>query len=112
LLVRDGSGDGPLIYIVAMPMILLHTVFRVVALWTCRDPVWPKAVEDVSGIDSKDAYDQPSGNTPTGWAETAMARYWNEWPLDPKRAIAEWDGERDPAKNALLWAEEMPPQMN
>jgi hypothetical protein len=104
-----GFMASSLFRIVMMPFILLLTSHRLMALWTCRDPIWPKEVEAVSTIARDDAYDQPSGDTPIGWAETAMARERNEWPFDPKRAVANWHGEPDPAKNALLWAADVPP---
>ena len=94
-----------------MPLILLDTVFRLLAQWTCRDPIWPKSVEAVSVVATDDAYDQPRGDTPVGWAETAIARTQWKWPFDPKREMTNWHGEPDPAKNALLWAADIPPDV-
>lgn len=96
-------------YILSFPLLLLATSFRLLALWTCRDPVWPRSVDLVSAIEPGDAFDQPRGDTPTGWADTGTARRQNKWPLDPKRAVPNWRGEPDPAKNALLWAKDVPP---
>ena len=96
---------------IVMPVILLLTSHRLMALWTCRDPVWPQSVEAVSAIAPGDVYDQPRGNTPIGWANTAMARERKEWPYDPKREMADWHGEPDAAKNALLWTEDTPPKI-
>lgn len=91
------------------PFILCFTIFRVLALSTCRDPVWPDAVEAVSAIEPGDIYNQPRGDTPVGWVQTAIARQSDDWPMDPKRAAAGWHGEPDAATNALLWTEELPP---
>jgi hypothetical protein len=106
-----GFQASSLFRTIVMPLILLYTSHRLIAQWTCRDPVWPKAVEAVSAIALGDVYDQPLGATPVGWAATAIARARNEWPFDPKREVANWHGEQDPAKNALLWTENTPPKM-
>jgi uncharacterized Zn-binding protein involved in type VI secretion len=94
---------------ILLPFILLSTSFRLLSLWTCRDPIWPATVEAVSKIEPDDPFDQPRGDTPVGWAMTGVARERNEWPFDPKREVADWHGEPDPAKNALLWTEDIPP---
>ena len=103
-----GFRASSLFRIIMMPFILLSTSHRLMAQWTCRDPVWPKAVEAVSAIAPDDVYNEPHGDTPVGWADTAMARERNDWPFDPKREMGNWDGEQDAAKNALLWAADMP----
>ncbi|NRR32619.1 hypothetical protein HSX11_20840 [Oxalobacteraceae bacterium] len=104
-----GFTASSIFRIIMMPFILLFTSHRLMALWTCRDPVWPKTVEAVSAIVHGDTYDQPRGDTPVGWAETAIARARHEWPFDPKRQVKQWRGEPDAAKNALLWTEDTPP---
>ncbi len=95
-----------------MPYILLMTGYRLLALWTCRDPVWPQAVMDVSVIEPDDPYDEPRGNTPIGWGDTVLARQRGDYPDDPKMEIKDWKGEADPALNALLWAEDIPPTIH
>ncbi|MES2739399.1 MAG: DUF6708 domain-containing protein [Pseudomonadota bacterium] len=95
--------------IAMMPAILLLTTFRVLALWTCRDPVWPKEVEAASAIEPDDPYDEPRGNTPVGWAKTGLARDQHTYPFDPKKAMPNWHGEPDPAYNAKLWSQDVPP---
>ncbi len=97
--------------IAMMPYILLMTGYRLMALWTCRDPVWPQAVMDVSIIEPDDPYDEPRGNTPIGWGDTVLARQRGDYPDDPKMEIKDWKGEPDPALNALLWAEDRPQKL-
>jgi hypothetical protein len=107
-----GLGQYILLYIIMSPFIVMLTIFRVLALWTCRDPVWPQAVEAVSQIEPGDVHEQPRGATPVGWAQTGMACHRQEWPMDPKREVASWQGERDPVRNGLLWAEDVPPSLH
>ena len=104
-----GFGSSISLYIIMSPVIVLLTCFRLLALWTCRDPVWPASVEAVSAIEPGDIHDQPRGATPVGWAQTGMACHRKQWPMDPKRPVANWQGEQYPAKNALLWAADIPP---
>ncbi|MEC5161729.1 DUF6708 domain-containing protein [Janthinobacterium sp. CG_S6] len=104
-----GFTAGTVFRLIMMPLILFFTSHRLMALWTCRDTLWPKSVEAVSAIAPDDAYDQPRGDTPVGWAETAIARARHDWPFDPKRKVENWRGEPDGAKNALLWAQHTPP---
>jgi len=104
-----GFGSSISLYIIMSPVIVLLTCFRLLALWTCRDPVWPASVEAVSAIEPGDIHDQPRGATPVGWAQTGMACHRRQWPMDPKRPVANWQGEQYPAKNALLWAADIPP---
>ncbi|EIJ45792.1 hypothetical protein GWL_28200 [Herbaspirillum sp. GW103] len=92
-----------------MPFVLLMTSHRLMALWTCRDPIWPDAVAKVSVIEPDDPFDQPSGNTPVGWAETVHAIDRGEYPDGDKREMKNWSGEKNPALNALLWAKDIPP---
>ncbi len=93
-----------------MPFILLMTSHRLMALWTCRDPIWPDAVNKVSVIEPDDPFNEPSGSTPIGWAETAHALDRNEYPEGDKKEIENWSGEKDPTANALLWAKDVPPR--
>ncbi|OWY34921.1 DUF6708 domain-containing protein [Herbaspirillum aquaticum] len=93
-----------------MPFVLLMTSHRLMALWTCRDPVWPQAIEALSTIEPGDPFDEPKGGTPTGWGETAQAIERGEYPYDPKSDMKAWRGQKDPARNTLLWAEDIPPR--
>jgi len=97
--------------IIMMPFILLLTSHRLMALWTCREPIWPKSVEQVSNVAIDDAYNQPRGDTPVGWAETALAQERHDYPYDPKMELDNWHGEKDGAANASLWAEDVPPKI-
>ena len=107
-----GFGSSIGLYILMSPIIVMLTLFRLLALWTCRDPVWPASVEAVSGIEPGDVHEQPRGATPVGWAQTGMACHRQQWPLDPKRPVTNWQGEPYPAKNALLWTADVPPATN
>jgi hypothetical protein len=95
--------------ITMMPFILFMTCLRLIALWTCRDPIWPDYVSKVSCIKSDDPYDEPRGNTPIGWAETTHAINRKDYPDGAKRTMENWRGEKDAALNALLWAADTPP---
>ncbi|HAT33275.1 MAG TPA: hypothetical protein DCW29_21225 [Janthinobacterium sp.] len=97
--------------IAVMPFILLWTSFRLIAQWTCRAPVWPATVEAVSAIAPDDAFSQPRGDTPVGWAETALASERHDWPFDPKKDVANWHGEKDRERNGSLWAADIPPKL-
>ncbi len=107
----EGASASLIYRLLSMPFILLFTSHRLMALWTCRDPVWPKSVIAVSGIDPGDAFDQPSGDTPIGWGPTALKRAIGKWPRDPKKAIPQWQGEQDSMKNAMMWAGNSAPQV-
>ncbi len=95
--------------LIMMPVILFLTALRLLALSTCRDPVWPEWVEAVSYVPPDDPFDEPRGNTPVGWADTALARDCDRWPFDPKRDTTDWHGEKDPEINAALWTEDTSP---
>lgn len=106
-----GGGSSVAARIILMPIILLMTSFRLLAMWTCRDPKWPESVARVSLIDPNDPYEQPKGDTPVGWAATAISREKNKYPSNPKRKSGNWHGEPDGAINGLKWAEDYPPPM-
>ena len=107
----DIGTRAPVAYRIAlMPHILIMTGYRLMALWTCRDPIWPDFIERVSAISHEDPYDEPGPKTPVGWAQTVHALERNEYPNDPKCDVPNWSGEKNPALNALLWAEDLPPR--
>lgn len=93
-----------------MPLILVMTSHRLMALWTCRDPIWPDAVNKVSVIEPNDPFNEPSGRTPIGWAETTHALDRHEYLEGDKKEMENWSGEKDPTANALLWAKDVPPK--
>ncbi|WP_288410310.1 DUF6708 domain-containing protein [uncultured Herbaspirillum sp.] len=101
---------GPIfLRLLIIPFVLMETSHRLLALWTCRDPIWPDAVSSVSVIDPEDPYNQPSWGTPVGWAETGNAIDRDEYPNGDKREMKNWHGKKDPAANTLLWAQDTPP---
>lgn len=95
--------------VIMLPVVLIMTGARLLAMWTCRDPIWPTAVENVSAVETDDPYDQPRGNTPVGWAQTAIARQNQTYPFDPKMKLDGWRGEPNGAANARLWAQDIAP---
>ena len=107
-----GFQTAPTIRLSIMPVILLMTGYRLFAMWTCRDPVWPREVLMVSGIDENDPYDQPRGKTPVGWAVTILAPGGRRRDVMPLRRIDEWAGEQDEARNASLWGGDRAPLYN
>ncbi len=92
-----------------MPLIVFLTGFRLIALWTCRDPIWPMAVQAVSAIAAGDRYDEPRGRTAVGWVETGVSAECDEWPFAPTAATTHWHGEVDAATNARLWTKDTAP---
>ncbi|BEV16759.1 hypothetical protein HBDW_35470 [Herbaspirillum sp. DW155] len=107
-----GMRASPAYRTMMMPAILLMTTHRLMALWTCRDPIWPDSINKVSVIEPDDPFDQPSGRTPVGWAETTHAIDRNEYPDGDRREMPNWYGKKDPAANARLWAQDTPPHIN
>jgi hypothetical protein len=103
-------GDtGIVARVLLMPLILLLAAVRSLSMYTCRDPVWPKMVDAVSVVAPDDAFDQPSGGTPVGWGQTAVAREGGAWPREDFRKVERWQGEQDVMQNGLLWAEASAP---
>lgn len=95
--------------IILLPFIAWMTFHRVLALWTCREPIWPLEVEKVSVVENNDVYRQPAGDTPIGWAKTTQAHQTKSYPLDPRQPTLHWNGEQDSFKNAELWMAEVAP---
>ena len=98
-----GLKLGPAIRAIFSPFAAALTSPRLISMWTCRDPVWPKGVLEVSAVRTGDAHAQPIGGTPVGWAETARARAAGRYPLAPHCISVEWSGEADPIINAQRW---------
>lgn len=97
-------------WIIFMPIILFETAVRILAIATCREPLWPEHICAASVVSENDEFDQPSGKTPVGWAETLLAIERNEYPADPRCDIIDWAGERDQKLNGDLWAADIPPE--
>ena len=98
-----GFNLGPAIRTIFSPFAAFLTSHRLVSMWTCRDPVWPAGVLDVSNVRKADAHAEPRGSTPIGWAETARARVAGRYPLAPRCNSVDWAGEADPIVNARSW---------
>ena len=94
---------GPVTRTILSPFVLLLTSYRLMSMWTCRDPVWPLEVLDVSEIAQSDIHAQPSCDTPIGWAETVRARSEGRYPLAPRCVSPDWSGDADPVINAKRW---------
>lgn len=107
-LYRMCPDDGAVMRLLHMPFIAFFAAMRLLSMWTCRDPVWPKVVEAVSAV-APGAYVAPADATPVGWGPTAVARESGTWPREETRVQANWRGEQDATKNAMLWAEETAP---
>ena len=88
-----------------MPLILVFTVMRIAANATCRDPVWPEAIEKISAIANDDPYAEPKDGTPVGWGETILAQQRGEYPNDPKARADGWTGDPDGRSYAAVWLE-------
>ena len=104
-----GFGVSAKLRIALLPYFAWLTIHRVLALWTCRAPIWPPHVAKVSHIDKDDPYQQPVGDTPVGWAKTSQALKANSYPSDPRRKMPDWRGEEDGFKNAKRWQAEIAP---
>ena len=85
------------------PFVLFLTSHRLISMWTCRQPVWPDEVLDVSRVEMPDLYDKPSEETPVGWAATARARQDGRYPQTPHCKTPMWTGDIDPMANARHW---------
>ncbi|MBU9194546.1 hypothetical protein KTD33_08340 [Burkholderia gladioli] len=93
------------IRLLMMPLILIFTVMRIIANATCRDPVWPAAIEQISVIAPDDLYAEPRSGTPVGWGDTVLAQQRGEYPNDPKARVEDWAGEPDGRLYAAAWLE-------
>jgi hypothetical protein len=104
------GDDGPIVRLLFMPVIAFNTAVRLLAMWSGRDPVWPKDVDLRSAVAATDLFDQPRGDTPVGWDATAAVHKSGAWPWSKSRLDERWNGERDALKNGLLWAEDFAPR--
>ncbi len=89
--------------LLAMPAVLSFTLMRMLANATCRQPVWPAAIEEISVVASDDPYMQPRAGTPVGWSETVLAQRRGEYPNDPNSRVEGWTGEQDGRRHAAGW---------
>lgn len=89
--------------VVIMPFILVFAVMRIIANLTCRNPIWPDAIEKISQVSPDDVYAEPRPGTPVGWAETVLAQRRGEYPDDPYARVTNWTGEASAKANAIQW---------
>ena len=89
--------------VVIMPFILVFALMRILANLTCRNPIWPDAIEKISQAAPDDAYAEPRSGTPVGWAETVLAQRRGEYPDDPYAKVVNWTGEASGKANAIQW---------
>jgi hypothetical protein len=89
--------------ILIMPFILVFALMRIVANVTCRNPIWPDAIEKISQVPPGDVYAEPRPGTPVGWGETVIAQRRGEYPDDPYVKVANWTGETSGKANAIQW---------
>jgi hypothetical protein len=98
---------APVIWrIVTMPIVLVFTVLRILANATCRDPVWPEAIQRNCTVSPDDPYAEPRPGTPVGWGDTVLAQQRGEYPNDPKARMKGWFGEQDGERHAATWLKE------
>lgn len=96
--------------LLTMPLVLIFTPLRMLAIATSRAPVWPESIEEISRPDPNDAYAEPREGTPVGWAETVLAQQRKEYPDAPQRKTDGWSGIKDGVENANHWALDKPPK--
>ena len=89
--------------LLAMPAVLVFTLMRMLANATCRDPVWPEAIMNISSVQSDDPYAEPRAGTPVGWAQTILAQQRGEYPEDSHARVEGWAGEPDGRQHAVAW---------
>lgn len=100
-----GMRASVFIRLLMMPLILVFTCMRIVANATCRNPIWPTAIEQISAIAPDDLYAEPRFGTPVGWGDTVLAQQRGEYPNDPKARVEDWAGEPDGGIYAAAWLE-------
>lgn len=98
-----GLNAPVIVRLIMAPFIAVFTVMRIVANATCRNPIWPEAIEKISRIAPDDNYAEPRSSTPVGWAETVLAQQRGEYPDDPYAKVPDWKGESSGKANAALW---------
>jgi hypothetical protein len=88
---------------IMMPFILVFTVMRILANATCRAPIWPDSISNISRVDPNDPYAEPGSSTPVGWGDTVLAQQRGDYPTDPKGYVEGWGGEPDGRLHAVAW---------
>ncbi len=98
-----GLNASVFMRLLAMPFVLIFTAMRMLANATCRNPVWPTAVDAMSAVASDDPHVQPRAGTPVGWSETVLAQRRGEYPDDPNSRVDGWAGDQDGRRHAAAW---------
>ncbi len=91
------------IRLLMMPMILIFTALRMLANATCRDPIWPESIRDISVVASDDPYAEPRVGTPVGWGDTVLAQQRGEYPDNPRAQVENWTSRADGMAYAEAW---------
>lgn len=98
-----GMRAPVVVRLLMMPLIVVFTVMRIMANATCRDPIWPEAIEKISHVDPDDPYVEPRPGTPVGWGDTVLAQQRGEYPNEPKGRVDGWIGDPDAQTHAAAW---------
>ncbi|WP_370660730.1 DUF6708 domain-containing protein [Zemynaea arenosa] len=85
-----GGTLSPATRFFLMPFFATFTIVRVLALRSCRDPVWPEEIAKRCQVGSDDSYAFPTEDMPVGWGATTLARQENRYPRDPKLVLDEF----------------------
>ncbi|MBR8186240.1 hypothetical protein KDW54_28015 [Burkholderia ambifaria] len=91
------------IRLLMMPMILIFTALRMLANATCRDPIWPESIRDISLVASGDPYTEPRVGTPVGWGDTVLAQQRGEYPDKSRAQVENWTSRADGMAYAEAW---------
>ena len=97
-----GSDMGKGVRTFYAPFAIFLSIFRMISMSTCRQPVWPDEVLDVSRVAISDPYDEPKSTTPVGWVATEKALV-GLYLQTPFGINYEWNGDSDPIANAQRW---------
>lgn len=89
--------------LLVMPPVLFFTLMRMISNATCRAPIWPDEIANLSIIAPDDPYAEPRQGTPIGWAETILAQKRGDYPDDDHARVRDWAGEPDGEKHADAW---------
>lgn len=90
----------------AVPM----TICRIIALATCRAPIWPPEIALLSEAVADDPYAQPHGTSLVGWVATAQAIAQKRYAGVQHGTTPCWLGEEDSLKHAARWVTDDDPR--
>ncbi|MFM0649856.1 hypothetical protein PQR14_36540 [Paraburkholderia bryophila] len=98
-----GMSASVFMRVLAMPAVLVFTLMRILANATCRAPIWPQAIENISAVAASDPYAEPRPGRPVGWAETVLAQRRGDYPDDANARVEGWTGNPDGPAYAATW---------